>query len=317
MAQDQILFTEKHRPQTVADCVLPAHLKKTFQDFVDSGTLPNLLLTGGSGVGKTTVAKAVCNEMGIEYLFINASLEGNIDTLRNKIQKYASSVSLMSDKRKFVILDEADYLNRQSTQPALRAFMEEFASNCGFIMTCNYQNRLIEQLWSRSTVIDFRFPKEEHKSLCMQFLHRCKNIMEQEGIRAETDDVKLCAKLVSKYYPDFRRVLNELQRHSSSGIISGDILVSDFSDTDSLMDYIKDRNFPAIRQWAADNNDVDVPLIFKKLFTGMVPILENHSIPRAVLIFNEGQKSDAIVADKELNMVATFIELMAELEFKK
>jgi DNA polymerase III delta prime subunit len=316
MAQDQILWTEKYRPHKIADCILPSDLKETFQGFVDNGEMPNLLLCGSAGCGKTTVAKALCDEMGIEYLFINASLEGNIDTLRTKIQKYASSVSLMSTKRKFVILDEADYLNKQSTQPALRAFMEEFSSNCGFIMTCNYQNRLIEPLWSRSTVIEFKYPskgKDGYGEICKDLYRRLSEILDSEEV---TYDSKVLAKIIVKYYPDFRRILNELQRHSTKGEIGSNALVSDFSDISALVSHLKEKNFPGVRQWCAENNDVETSHVFKKLFDQLCVELQNHSIPQAVVILNEGQKAAAIVADRELNMCATFVELMASAEFR-
>jgi DNA polymerase III delta prime subunit len=310
---DQILWTEKYRPHKIADCVLPKSLKDTFQSIVDNFEMTNLLLVGPAGVGKTTVAKALCDELDVEYLFINASLEGNIDTLRTKIHRFASSVSLMSDKRKYIILDEADYLNRQSTQPALRAFMEEFASNCGFIMTCNFQNRLIEPLWSRASVIEFRFQKADKKQLLMEFYKRCLYILDSESI---TYDQKSIAQVISKYYPDFRRSINELQRFSAVGNIDSSILVSDFTDFDLLSDYIRDKDFTAARQWAADNSDVDSSFVFRKIFVSLLERVENHSIPQIVLILNDAQKADAIVADKELNMIATLTELMSASDFK-
>ena len=235
--KDQILFTEKYRPQNLADCVLPAPLKKNLQALVDSGDLTNCLFTGGPGVGKTTAAKAMCRELDIDYLMINASLEGNIDVLRTKIQRFASTVSMMNNKRKMVILDEADYLNKQSTQPALRAFMEEYSSNCGFLLTCNFQNRLIEPLWSRSAIFDFKFPKQNEpaaKELMANFLKRCHEILMAENVTYEN---RVLVELIKKHYPDFRRILNELQTFAKTGNIDSGIIVGSKISLDELVPY--------------------------------------------------------------------------------
>lgn len=314
---NEILFTEIYRPKTVSECVLPLKLKNKFESFAKSGNIPNMLLVGGSGLGKTTVARALCNEVGVDSLFINASLEGNIDVLRNKIMRFASSVSLFSEKRKIVILDEADYLNKQSTQPALRAFMEEYSNNCGFILTCNFQNRLITPLHSRSAVFHFDFPKpdtDEGRNLGIQFFKRAGTILDDQGIEW---DKKVLSVLVKKYYPDFRAALNELQSYSQLGKIDSGILSLAKNKSAELVPHLKSKDFKSMRQWASDNGDIDTTELFRNLYDNLYEFLVPATIPQAVLILNEGQKADAIVADKELNLVATLTDLMASVEFTK
>lgn len=314
--REQFLWVEKHRPKKISECVLPESLRRTLQGFVDSGDIPNTLMVGSQGTGKTTAAEAVCRQLGVDVLKVNASLEGNIDTLRNKILRFASSVSLMSDKRKMVILDEADYLNKQSTQPALRAFMEEYSSNCGFILTCNFKNKIIEPLWSRAPVLEFAYPKEdsnEAKALMAQYLKRCEGILDSEGVEY---DRKVLALLIKKFYPDWRMVLNVLQKYSMSGQVDSGILTSRAQSTSDLVPMLKEKDFKSMRQWVADNDETDAVFIFRTLYDHLYDFLIPATIPQAILILNEGQKSDAIVADKELNLVATLTELMANVDFK-
>lgn len=314
--REQFLWVEKYRPQTIAECVLPLALRKPLQGFVDTGNIPNTTMVGSQGTGKTTTAEALCKELDLDYLKINASLEGNIDTLRTKIMRFASSVSLMSDSRKVVILDEADYLNKQSTQPALRAFMEEFSSNCGFILTCNFKNRLIEPLWSRAPILDFEYPKaesKEAKGLMLEYLKRCRTILETENVEYED---KAIAALIKKYYPDWRMVLNVLQKYAATGKIDSGVLVEHAYSLKGLVPALKDKDFKTMRQWVADNHDTEAAFIFRALYDHVYDFLVPTTIPQAVLILNEGQKADAIVADKELNMVATLTELMASVEFQ-
>jgi len=314
--RQQFLWVEKYRPQTIADCVLPESLRNTLQGFADSGGIPNTLMVGSQGVGKTTAAEALCKQLDIDYIKINASLEGNIDTLRNKILRFASSVSLMSDSRKMVILDEADYLNPQSTQPALRAFMEEYSSNCGFIMTCNFKNKLIEPLWSRAPILEFEYPKPdsaEAKRLMYEYLIRCRMILEAEGVEYED---KAVASLIKKYYPDWRMVLNVLQKYALSGKIDSGVLVEHAYSLNGLLPALKEKDFKAMRKWVTENHDTEAAFVFRALYDHLYDFLVPATIPQAVIILNEGQKADPIVSDKELNMVATLTELMASVEFK-
>jgi len=309
---EEFLWVEKYRPQTVADTILPKPLKSTFQTIVNTGEIPNLLFTGTAGVGKTTVAKALCNQLGLDYLLINGSEEGNIDTLRNKIKHFASTVSLQGGY-KVVILDEADYLNPQSTQPALRGFIEEFSNNCRFIMTCNFKNRVIEPLHSRCSVVEFNIAKKDMPDLCGSFMKRVSNILSNENIEY---DEPVIAELIMKHMPDWRRVLNELQRYSVSGKIDTGILVS-LSEVSmgNLMSAMKDKNFKKMRQWVTDNIDQEPAALFRKIYDNMSDYVKPQSIPQLVLILADYQYKNSFVADHELNMVACCTEIMAAVEF--
>ena len=313
MSRDEFLWVEKYRPATVSDCILPSELKETFQQFVDQDNIPNLLLSGTAGVGKTSIAKAMLNEMGCDSIIINGSMKGNIDTLRTEIQQYASTVSLAGG-RKYVILDEADYLNPQSTQPALRNFMEEFSRNCGFILTCNFVNRIIEPLQSRCSVINFSIPKDEKPKMAADFYKRVKMILENENVQY---DNKVVAEIIKRYFPDFRKVLNELQRYGASGTIDSGILarISDLS-IDELITSLKDRKFPEMRNWVANNIDNDPETIYRKLYDQASQYVVDTSIPKLVLIIADYQYKNAFVADHEVNMVACLTEVMLECEFK-
>jgi DNA polymerase III delta prime subunit len=309
----EFLWVEKYRPQTVADTILPKHLKETFNKIVESEEIPNLLFTGTAGIGKTTVAKALCNQLGLDYLLINGSEEGNIDTLRNKIKHFASTVSLQGGY-KVVILDEADYLNPQSTQPALRGFIEEFSNNCRFIMTCNFKNRIIEPLHSRCSVVEFNIAKKDMPELCGSFMKRTEEILTKENVSYEQPVV---AELIMKHMPDWRRVLNELQRYSVSGMIDSGILVS-LSEVSmgNLMEAMKDKNFKKMRQWVTDNIDQEPAALFRKIYDNMYDYVEPQSIPQLVLILADYQYKNSFVADHELNMVACCTEIMAGCQFK-
>ena len=309
----EFLWVEKYRPSTIAETILPSHIKATFEQIVNGGELHNMLLTGTAGVGKTTVAKALCNELDLDYLIINGSEEGNIDTLRNKIKQFASTVSL-SGGYKVVILDEADYLNPQSTQPALRGFIEEFSANCRFILTCNFKNRIIQPLHSRCTVIEFNIAKKDMPVLCNQFHNRVKTILGAEGV---DHDPKIVAELIMKHQPDWRRVINELQRYGSGGIIDSGILVNLADDSiDDLIKFLKLKDFRKMRQWVADNMDSEPAAIFRKLYDTMYEYVDGKSIPQLVLILADYQYKNSFVADHELNLVACLTEIMANTEFK-
>lgn len=309
---EQMLWTEKFRPQTVEDCILPDRLKKPFQEYVKQKNIPNLLLAGGPGVGKTTVAKAMCKEIGCDYMVINGSDESGIDIFRTKIKNYASSMSL-SGGRKVIIIDEADYLNPNSTQPALRNAIEEFAGNCSFIFTCNYKNRIIDPLHSRCAVIEFNLKNGEKASMASSFFKRIQSILHNEKV--EFDD-SVIAELVKKHFPDFRRVINELQRYSQFGKIDTGILaqISEVS-LNEVTKFVKEKDFGAIRKWVG-SNDIDSTTLFRKIYDSMYDALKPHSIPQAVLILADYQYKAAFVADQEINTVACLTELMVNCEFK-
>ena len=309
----EFLWVEKYRPSKIDDCILPKNLKETFKQFVQSGELPNFLFCGTAGVGKTTVAKALCNEIGAEYLLINGSEESGIDVLRTKIKSFASTVSL-TDSKKVVILDEADYLNPNSTQPALRAFIEEFSNNCRFIFTCNFKNRIIEPLHSRCSVVDFKIENAEKQEIAASFFKRTMGILKQENIEA---DQKVVAELVTKHFPDWRRVLNELQRYSVSGKIDAGILVNVTEDSfKELVKNMKDKNFTEVRKWVAKNGDSETINIFKQLYNTASENMEAASIPQLVLILADYQYKAAFVADHELNLMAALTEVMAQCKMK-
>jgi len=311
--KDDFLWVEKYRPKKIEDCILPESLLDTFKQVVASGDLPNMLLTGTAGLGKTTVAKALCNELNLNWILINGSEEGNIDTLRNKIKQFASTVSLTGGY-KVVILDEADYLNAQSFQPALRGFIEEFSSNCRFILTCNFKNRIIEPLHSRCGVYEFNTNKKMLAELSMQFMKRLTWILDQENV---TYDKKVLAELIIRFAPDWRRVINECQRYSLSGSIDTGILslLSNNSVSD-LIGYLKAKDFKKMRTWVTNNIDTDASGIFRKIYDTMYDTIQPNSIPRTVLILADYQYKNAFVADHELNVVACLTELMAEVEWK-
>ena len=310
---DVILWVEKYRPSKISDTILTDDLKTTFQTFVNEGYIPNLLLSGGPGVGKTTVAKAMLEEIGATYMMINGSEESGIDVLRNKIKNFASTVS-MDGKRKFVILDEADYLNPQSTQPALRGFMEEFHKNCGFILTCNFKNRIIEPLHSRCSVVEFKIPTSDKPKLAGQFFKRVTDILTTEGIQFEP---KVVAGVVEKHFPDWRRVLNELQRYSASGAIDSGILVN-VSETNmnDLVSFLKDKDFKSIRKWVANNMDNDPTQVYRKIYDTLYEQIEPSTVPHLVLSVADYQYKSAFVADQEINMLAFMIEVMTQVQFK-
>jgi DNA polymerase III delta prime subunit len=307
------LWVEKYRPQSLTEAILPSQLKKDFKDVLKQGELQNMLLTGTAGTGKTTVAKALCNELNLDYIIINGSEESGIDTLRNKIKQFASSVSLEGGY-KVVILDEADYLNPQSTQPALRGFIEEFSANCRFILTCNFKNRIIEPLHSRCSVVEFAIPKGEKEDMAMQFMQRLQHILGTENVQYENE---VLAELIMKYFPDFRRTINELQRYGLSGTIDSGILinVNDISVND-LMNHLKIKDFRKMRQWVANNIDIEPAAMFRKIYDNATEYVDPQSIPQLVLILADYQYKDSFVADHELNMVACLTEIMAGVQFK-
>jgi DNA polymerase III delta prime subunit len=309
----EYLWVEKYRPAKIDDCILPKNLKETFKQFVQTGELPNFLFCGTAGVGKTTVAKALCNEVGAEYLLINGSEESGIDVLRTKIKSFASTVSL-TDSKKVVILDEADYLNPNSTQPALRAFIEEFSNNCRFIFTCNYKNRIIEPLHSRCAVVDFKIENNEKQEIAAAFFKRTMGILKQENIEA---DQKVVAELVTKHFPDWRRVLNELQRYSVSGKIDSGILLNVTEESfKQLINNLKEKNYTEVRKWVAKNGDSDTINIFRQLYDTASANMEAASIPQLVLILADYQYKAAFVADHELNLMAALTEVMAQCKMK-
>jgi DNA polymerase III delta prime subunit len=308
---DHLLWVEKYRPHKVEDCILPDALKGTFQEYVNRKEIPNLLLAGSAGVGKTTIAKALCDEVGCDYIVINGSDESGIDVLRNKIKNYASSVSLTGG-RKVIIIDEADYLNPNSTQPALRGAIEEFASNCSFIFTCNYKNRIIDPIHSRCTVVDFKLNGSKAK-MASQFFKRVEWILEKENVQYEKEVV---AHIIKKHFPDNRRILNELQRYSVSGVIDKGILaqVSDIQ-INELIKAIKEKDFGSARKWVTNNLDNDPVRIYRKIYDSLSEFLKAHSVPQAVLIIAKYQYQAAFCADQEINLVACLTELMVDCEF--
>lgn len=310
---EQFLWCEKYRPRTINETILPESLKTVFNKMVQSGDLPNMMFSGTAGVGKTTVAKALCNELGLDWIIINGSEEGNIDTLRTKIKHFASTVSLQGGY-KVVILDEADYLNPQSTQPALRGFIEEFSNNCRFILTCNFKNRIIEPLHSRCSVYDFSIPKAERPKIAGTFYKRVVDILTAEKV---SFDSKTLAVLVEKHFPDFRRIMNELQRYSISGQIDSGIL-SNLSDesTKTLMTYLKEKDFKNMRSWVANNIDTEPQAIFRRIYDSLYDYVQPQDIPAVILIIAEYQYKNSFVADHEINMVACMTEIMLGATFK-
>jgi DNA polymerase III delta prime subunit len=303
------LWVEKYRPKLISECVLPENLKNTFQKIVDGGELPNMLFTGTAGLGKTTVAKALCNELDLDWIIINGSEEGNIDTLRTKIKQFASTVSLQGGY-KVVILDEADYLNPQSTQPALRGFIEEFSNNCRFILTCNFKNRIIEPLHSRCGVYEFNTTKKDMAQLAFQFMKRMETILETENVEYNQ---KAIADMIMRHAPDWRRVINECQRNS----IAGSIQVAEVANDNyvDLFTHLKNKDFKKMRSWVAQNVDADATAIFRAIYDCMNEKIKPESIPQLVLILADYQYKNAFVADHELNIVACMTEIIANVEF--
>lgn len=311
---EQFLWVEKYRPQTIDECILPESLKETFKEFIKSGQVPNFLFSGTAGVGKTTIAKALCNEIGAEFLLINGSEEGRlIDTLRTSIRGFASTVSL-TDSKKVVIIDEADYMNAQSIQPALRGFIEEFSSNCRFILTCNFKNRIIEPLHSRCTCVDFKIDSKDKQQIAASFFKRATTILKAENIEF---DQKVVAELVTKHFPDYRRILNELQRYSVSGKIDAGILVNTTDETFSpLLKMLKEKNFTEVRKWVGVNSDIESTELFRRLYDKSVEYIEMTSIPQLVLILADYGYKNAFVTDREINTMACLTEVMSSCSFK-
>lgn len=312
--REDYLWVEKYRPRKIADTILPPDLQQTFQKFVDDQNVPNLLLTGRAGVGKTTVARAMLEEIGADYIVINGSMNGNIDTLRNDILNFASTVSF-SGGRKYVILDEADYLNPNSTQPALRNFMEEYSKNCGFILTCNFKNKIIEPLHSRCGVIEFTVAKEHRPKLAARFYRRVVDILSFEQVEFEP---KAVAGVIEKHFPDWRRVLNELQRYSINGKIDSGILSNLEEGTfNTLVDYLKNKQFTNMRKWVGENSSMDSAELFRKLYDSSAKIMDDSSsVAQLILILAEYQHKAALVADQEINLAACLTQIMAECTFK-
>jgi DNA polymerase III delta prime subunit len=314
MKPENFLWVEKYRPQTIEECVLPMSLKSTFSDMVAKGEPQNLLFSGSAGVGKTTVAKALCNEMGCDWIIINCSEEGNIDTLRTKIRQFASTVSLSGDSKKVVILDEFDYSNANSIQPALRGAIEEFANNCRFILTCNYKSRIIEPIHSRCTCVDFVLPPGEKPAIAAKMMDRCSFILNKEGVKF---DKKVLGQLILKHFPDMRRTINELQRYGVSGTIDVGILSSVAEvEIKNLMTALRTKDFATVRKWAALNAEGSPQEVYRKIYDSLTDHLENQSIPEAILIIAESQYRSAFVADQEINLVACLVQLMMSCSFK-
>ena len=310
---DNTLWVEKFRPKQIEDCILPTEIKTTFQSIVDSGEIPNLLLTGSPGIGKTTVAKALCNQLDCDSIMINGSDEGRmIDTLRTTVVNYASTVSLSGGK-KVIIIDEADYMNKDSVQPALRGVIEEFSKNCRFIFTCNFKNRIIPALHSRCSVVDFVISKDSKPTVAMQMLENVKWILNEEKVKF---DEKILADLILKYFPDFRRVINELQKYSLNGVIDDGILkLSSDENFNELFVALKGKDFSGMRKWVAQNIDNDHVRLYRQIYDTLNKRFEKRSIPQAVLTIADYSYKSAFVADQEVNMVACLTELMLECEF--
>ena len=309
------IWVEKYRPKTIEECILPKRTKQTFQDFVEKGEIPNMLLSGPPGIGKTTVAKALCHQLGADYYVINGSDEGRfLDTVRNNAKNFASTVSLTSEsKHKVIIIDEADNTT-SDVQLLLRASIEEFSKNCRFIFTCNYKNKIIDPLHSRCSVVDFSINKKDKPTIAAQFFSRLTYILEEEKVDT---DKKVVAELINKHFPDWRRVLNECQRYSVSGKIDSGILVT-FSDVsiDELTKNLKQKDFSAVRKWVVDNLDNDPAVLMRRVYDALYSTLENSSIPAAVLIIARYSYQIAFVADQEINLLAALTEIMVECEFK-
>lgn len=312
MIRDEYLWSQKYRPQTVDECILPDHLKATFKKFVEDKNIPNLLLSGRSGVGKTTVACAMLKELGCDYIMINGSLDGSIDTLRTKIQQFASTVSFTGG-RKYVVIDEGDYLTHM-TQPALRNFIEEYSKNCGFILTCNFKNRILSELQSRFSLVEFTISKEESVKLAGQFFKRVLNILDENNIKYDKAAV---AQFIKMYYPDWRKCLNELQTYSACGMIDSGILAN-FNDESfkKLIGLMKERNYTDVRKWVAESAESDSTKLFRMFYDSAAALVEPASIPQLILILSEYQYKAAFVVDHEINLSACLAEIMVQVQFK-
>lgn len=310
----QFLWVEKFRPQTIDECILPESLKETFKEFIKSGQVPHFLFSGTAGVGKTTIAKALCNEIDAEFLMINGSNEGRrIDEFRDSILGFASTVSL-TDSKKVIIIDEADYLNAESVQPFLRGFMEEFSANCRFILTCNFKSKLIEPIHSRCTCIEFKIDSKDKQQIAASFFKRATTILKSENVEF---DPKVVAELVTKHFPDYRRILNELQRYSVSGKIDAGILLSATDETfNPLLRMMKEKNFTEVRKWVGTNIDIDSTELFRRLYDKSVEYIELTSIPQLVLILADYGYKNAFVTDQEINTMACLTEVMSSCSFK-
>lgn len=310
---DEFLWTEIYRPHSIKETILPDELKNQFQSFVDMKKVPNMILSGTAGIGKTTVAKAMLDELECDYIVINGSMDGNISTLRNDIKDFASSVSFKKNK-KYVILDEADYLNPNSTQPALRNFMEEYSMNCGFILTCNFKNRIIQPLHSRCTVVDFKIDKKQQPKIALAFMKRAEFILNEQNIKY---DKGVLAQVIQKYFPDWRRVLNELQRYSVNGTIDSGILssIQDISISE-LVALMKDKNFSEMRNWVYSNSDNDIQSLYRQFYDNASKVVTKNSIPGLVLLIAKYQYQHAFSADPEVNFMAFLVEVMVECEFE-
>ena len=311
---DQYLWVEKYRPQKIDDCILPESMKNNFKQYLEQGELPTFLFSGTAGVGKTTVAKALCEEVGADWILINGSDEGRqIDVLRNKIKNFASTVSL-TDAKKVVIIDEADYMNADSVQPALRSFIEEFSNNCRFIFTCNFKHRIIEPLRSRCANIEFKVDNKEKQAIAAQFFKRVSQILKNENVEY---DPKVVAELITQHFPDYRRILNELQRYSVSGKIDSGMLVNLTAESyKDLVKVLKERNFTEVRKWVAKNSDADTPVLFRELYDNASEYMEASTIPNLILVLADYQYKAAFVADQELNIMAAMTEIMVQCKFK-
>ena len=310
---ETFLWVEEYRPKTIDSCILPSGLKKTFSDYIRQGNVNNMILSGPPGVGKTTVARALVEEMGCTYIVINGSEESGIDVLRTKIKNFASTVSLEGG-RKYLILDEADYLNPQSTQPALRGFMEEFHKNCGFILTCNYKNRLIEPIHSRCSVVEFTIPKSEKQNLASEFFKRVISILDIEEVKY---DKRVIAEVINNHFPDWRRTLNELQRYAISGSIDAGMLVN-IGDVNikKLMAGMKNKEFTNVRKWVVNNLDNNPVDLLRIVYDNLYEYVDGSTIPHCVVVLGEYQYKSAFVADQEINMMACLTEIMARAKFK-